>query len=285
MNSGWSTSRAFLIWAAGAVGLAGCASLEGPIAPHVSLEAIVDNVQCELRDAYLAYQPTYKWLDHWASSFTLTMKREDQSGLAPKFDYLNPDKFGLGATGELSSDTTRSLTTKRTLHLADLPNYDCKRRPPGIFTGPLGLAESLGEALHERGKDDVAGEEPDDLGYRIDFALKAGAGVTPSWILTRIPNVGFGLTASRETTHTLDIAFSDATPAPVSKVCVVNLRPGPLDCSVPPAAKPAHRKSLKADRTARTPTARGRVSPEVRYRLDNTLQRLQLENLLPQRLR
>src|SRR5882672_10595276 len=81
--------------------LAGCANFQGSIAPHVSLENIVDNVQCELKAAYEHYQPKYKWLDHWAASFTLTMKREDTAGFTPKIDYLNMDKFGVGATGEV----------------------------------------------------------------------------------------------------------------------------------------------------------------------------------------
>jgi hypothetical protein len=115
--------------------------------------------------------------------------------------------------------------------------------------------------------------------------LKFGAGATPTWIFSRIPGVGAGFAGSRETTHTLDMAFTDETPH-ASKVCVVNLRPGePLDCTIPPPAKPKPPGVVqRADRTARTRTAPGRVSPEVRQRLDNTLQRLQLENLLPQRL-
>jgi len=281
-----ASNRRSILFVFGAVSLAGCANFQGSIAPHVSLENIVDNVQCELKAAYEYYQPTYKWLDHWAASFTLTMKREDTAAFTPKIDYLNADKFGLGATGEASSDTIRSLTTKRTLHLEDLRKYKCKPPPPGILTERLGLFEALGEALHERGPDDVAGEEPDDLGYRIDYALKFGAGVTPTWIFTRIPGVGAGFAGSRETTHTLDMAFTDETPH-ASKVCVVNLRPGaPLDCTIPPAVvtPPARHAVRQTDRSARTRTAPGRVSPEVRQRLDNTLQRLQLENLLPQRL-
>jgi hypothetical protein len=272
----------------GAIYLTGCANFQGSIAPHVSLENIVDNVQCELKQAYEYYQPSYKWLGHWAASFTLTMKREDTAGVSPKLDFLNPDKFGIGVTGEVSSDTIRSMTTKRTLHLEDLRSYKCRPPPAGILTGRLGLFEALGEALHERGPDDVAGEEPDDLGYRIDYALKFGAGATPSWIFTRIPGVGAGFAGSRETTHTLDMAFTDETPH-ASKVCVVNLRPGqPLDCTIPPAGvvKPPPSAAVqRIDRAAGTRTAPGRVSPEVRQRLDNTLQRLQLENLLPQRLR
>ena len=238
----------------------------------------------ELKEAYSRYQPIYPWLDHWAASFTLTMKRQDKAGIAPRFDFLDADKFGLGITGEVASETIRSLTTKRTLHLEDLPKFYCTRPAPGIFTGGLGLLESLREALHLRDVNDVAGEEPDDLGYRIDFAVKLAAGANPTWIFTRVPGAGVGLAGSQETTHTLDIAFTDATPPRPSKVCVVNLRPGePLDCTVPPAAKPG--KRARPDRAAGTRTAPGRVTPEVRQRLDNTLQRLQLENLLPLRLR
>jgi hypothetical protein len=267
--------------------LMGCANFQGSIAPHVSLEDIVDNVQCELKEAYLAYQPKYPWLDHWAASFTLTMKREDKGGITPKLDYLEVDRFGLGITAEASSDTIRSMTTKRTLHLRDLPTYKCKQPRSGVFTGRLGLFESLNEALHERGVDDVAGEEPDDLGYRIDFSVRLGAGVTPTWIFTRIPGVGAAFAGSSETTHTLDIAFSDAT-SHAAKVCVVNLQPGApyLDCTIAPSPPATKRwAATRPDRSARTPTARGRVSTEVRQRLDSTLQRLQLENLLPQRSR
>src|SRR5947209_1388723 len=104
----------------GAAGLASCANFQGSIAPHVSLEDIVDNVQCELQAAYRKYQPRYKGLDHWAASFTITMKREDRAGVSPKFDFLEADKFGLGATAEVSTDTIRSMTSKRTLVLEDL---------------------------------------------------------------------------------------------------------------------------------------------------------------------
>jgi hypothetical protein len=66
----------------GAIYLTGCANFQGN-APHVSLENIVDNVQCELKQAYEYYQPSYMWLGHWAASFTLTMKREDTAGVSP----------------------------------------------------------------------------------------------------------------------------------------------------------------------------------------------------------
>jgi hypothetical protein len=282
MNSGWSTSRAFSVFAASTICLAGCANFEGRIAPHVSLEDIVDNVQCELKEAYKLYQsqPAYSWLEHWAASFTLTMKREDKGGFTPKVNFLHEAVFGVEGTGEASTDSIRSLTTKRTLLLKKLPDHTCKRPPPGLLTSRLGLTESLGEALREWGPDDAIGQEPDDLGYRIDFSVKLGAGATPSWILTRFPSVGFGLAGSRETTHTLDMAFADVSEKPVQQVCVVNF--GARQClRIPPPSPP--KKGEKSD--GRPSPRHGGVSPEVRQRLDNTLQRLQFENLLPQRLR
>jgi hypothetical protein len=123
MFSRWSTSRAIAVSAASTICLAGCANFEGSIAPHISLEQVVDNVQCELRDAYQYYQsqPAYRWLEHWAASFTLTMKREDKAGLTPKVDFLHEGVFGIGGTGEASTDSIRSLTTKRTLLSKNCP--------------------------------------------------------------------------------------------------------------------------------------------------------------------
>jgi hypothetical protein len=259
----------------------GCTDFRGRIAPHFSMEQVVDNVECELQEALSKYKADYPWLHHWAASFTITLKREDRGSFGPKVDYLNPDVFGIGASGEFVIDGIKTLTTKRTLLLRDLPRYVCKKEAFGsIMTGRLGLIESLGDSLRERGSDDVIGVEPDDLGYRIDFSIKAGGGISPSWILTRIPGAGFNMGASSETTHILDIAFSDATPKRPMLVEVTNFPRGGVSA---PASD--YVPKVRQGRSGSPPaiTYRGGVSLDTRQRLDSTLQRLQLETLLPRR--
>ena len=272
--------------AAGTVCLAGCASFEGQIAPLVSLEDVADNIQCELAATYKEYRKDYGWLAHWASSFTITMKRQDKAGLTPKFDYLEKDIFGIGVTGELFNYSTRSLTTKRTLPLNKLSNHTCNPVRSGLLTGSLGLRESIGEALRVRGRNDPAlKEEPDDLGYTIEFAIKLGAGVSPSWILTRIPGVGFGAGGSSETTHTLNIAFTnnaEPDPPPPLKVCFVDPPSGWGACEVKPAPPTGPPQGMRAPQGKRVETVRrprGGVSEGARIRLDSTLFRMQLQNL------
>lgn len=275
-----------LLTAATVLCVSACASFEGRIAPHFSLEEVADNIQCELQEAYLEQKKHFPWLEQWAASFTLTLKRQDKVGLGPKFEYLEKDVFGLGATGEVSTDAIRSLTTKRTLALKNLEAHTCKRPSAGLLTGRLGLRESLHEALRVRGKGDAIDETPEDLGYHIDFAIKAAAGVSPSWIFTRIPGVGFGVSGSSETTHTLDIAFADNTPKGPQKVCVVNSPAGWTQCDAkprPPAVVVPPEAGLKSDGTERFRKDRRRpratVTPQAKQQLDGTLFRMQLQNL------
>lgn len=255
-----------------------CTDFSGRIAPYFSMEQVVDNVQCELQSAYMSYLPNYSWLQYWASSFAITLKREDKGGVTPKFDYLNPDVFGIGATGELAANGIRTLSTKRTLLLRDLPKYKCPQSSSSlVLTGSLGLYESMGEALTARSSDDVIYVEPDDLGYRIDFLVRAGIGASPTWMLFRVPGIGASLGASRETTHILDIAFADARPRPPQEVEVVNFPQAGVTTKGQPTIQ------LQGRPRSQQVPAPGRVPLDVRQRLDFTLQRLQLETLLPRR--
>jgi len=262
----------------GAFALGGCATFEGQIAPDLPTDLIVDRVECGLRDAYLTYRKDYPWLKDWAATFALTLKREDRVGLTPGLDYLTPingGKFTFSADAEISGRGLRTLTTKRTVLLRDLPGYNCTQPPSegAPLLGDLGLSASLGDALRSRTADDVAGERPDDLGYRIEFGTKLGASGGPTWIFRRLTGIGTGAEASRESTSSIDFAFVDATPKGPQRVFVTNF-----------PAQPAQQEGPKVQGQVRPPqrTLQARppqLTPDVRQQLDSVIQRLQIERL------
>jgi hypothetical protein len=264
--------------------LGACSTISSEsITSNIPLNDIVDRIGCDLKTAYLIYRKDYKWLDDWAASFTITIRQEDRSGVAPGLNYLLPTgantSFGLGVSGGISGNNTRTLTTKRTIVLKNLKKFDCKTpNSSSALASELYLFEPLRDALRAVDKNDPANEKPDDLGYRIDFAVKTNISANPSFVLYRVPGIGAEFSVSREKTQSIDIAFSDNTPRGTPIVYVENL---------PPLSVSHHEKSVvsrQRGRVSTTPKAPLSVTPEARQRLDNTLQRLQLETLLPRRL-
>lgn len=263
--------------------ITGCVDREESITRGVGITHIADRVECDLKVVYQKYLPHYPWLKDWAASFNLTIKQEDVLGGAPGVGYrvpLSPNsQFGLDASIGLTSTGTRTLTTKRTVLLNNLLKYSCKDIvvSDSPLTHDLGLAEPFGDALSAYDKKDVINKEPDDLGYRLDFIARIGGHANPLVILKRFTGVGVDFTASTEKTNSLEIAFADARPKAPQEVFVVNF---PAGGSVQGGATTP---SIRRETRTRLPATGLGVTPDVRLRLDNTLQRLQLETLLPRR--
>lgn len=267
----------FAYCAVAIVSIGGCANVNSlSITDGISVADISDRIQCDLKAAYAANSAIYPWLEHWAASFEITIKQQDQASLKPSLEYsllTNPFRFfgfkaGLSAVGT----GTRTLTTKRTVLLKNLLKYNCSNPGGTYLANALHILEPMRDALSARDEQDAIEKEPDSVGYRIDFIVKTGLNANPSFVLYRIPGVGAEFSLEREKTQTLDIAFSNATPASPQKVFVTNW---------PSTRSP----NVRAPSGMPAPSYRSAPSltPEVRQNLNNTLQNLKLENLLQRR--
>ncbi|MGG6895902.1 hypothetical protein [Rhizobium sp. BR 315] len=268
---------------AGLVIFSGCTSFETPLEGKDDIRLVGDRVICEFRDAYnMQMKKGNTWLQNYAVSYLLTLKREDSINGGPhigyKASFSHDRSFSLGDGASIGATGTgiRTITTKRQFKLADLPAVkNCPVAPPKMFRGSLGIGEGLEEALSAQGG--AAAGPPfqnnlADLGYTISFEIKTSASVDPTFGIQRITGVGVNMGAYSDKTNTLDIAYTDATPRPqVIDVRVTNFPGQPGLVGTPPRPG-AHKKPLIG-------IPQLLISPEVEDRLNQTINRLQNDRL------
>lgn len=283
--------KVFLTPVLGALLLTSCAKFDERVNASVSMIDVVDRIQCELKEAYINLRPQYPWLKNWATSFELSLQKDVTLGVTPKLEYATPipsGMFNLEASAGISGRSSQTLVSKRTISLLPkLLNFAC----PALlrdttFGGRLGIEEALRDILSVRDKGDVFDEYPTAPGYKIEFDLKYNASASPMFAFTRITGIGAGFSYEQQKRSSVDFAFTDATPAGPAKpqrVFVVNFPPGygatrsPAAVSPSPAAGGGRR--LKRRDEAGADQRNSPLSPEVRQRLDATINRLQMQNL------
>jgi len=270
--------------------IGGCASFEGAIAPSLPIDKVIDHIQCELLAAYREELPGHRWLKDWVAGFSLSLQKDDESKITPGADYLAPipaGRIGIGVDLELKGKTRRTLTVKRTLLLKDFDNVSrvdrfvqdhCSQARAGNtpLLGDIGLREALRDALESRDASDFLGEKPETLGYRAEFTLAYSVSGGPSWTLRRFTGLGFGLSANRETVHTLDFAFSDNSPKPTPKVEVINF---PAGFGKGGASTSSSGGKQRQGVESRKMYSGERITPNARFNLESTFQQLQLQGL------
>lgn len=276
-----------------ALALGGCYSFDGRVDDEVQVSAIIDKIECELKDAYKKHVGAQPVLARWSASFTLDLQRDTAAGVGPKLGYSVPTSTGafqLDAGAGVSGKKARTLNFTRTIKaLGALSTYECKDAPrTGVFTGSLGIEEAFADFLGGADKGDKVGP-PEEVGYTIEFDVKYSAGVTPTFIFTRITGLGAEFSASVEKRNKLTFAFADNPPPDNSplRVFVTNWEQGRNVTAVDPA-RPASQRLRKTGSGgagqrgqpgSRERLYSGQVSPETRQRLDSILMRMNLQSL------
>lgn len=279
--------------------LTGCTSLPSlPDETRIPVSAVVDRVQCEIRDAINANIPDYPWFKNWAGGFALTLKVEEVVGADATAGWVvpwsPPNGLTLGLSTGASHDTTRTAIVKYILPVKDFAQYRCVQPPsygPGThpFLGSLGLTEWLSRVLRSSNSNDVA-KQPSEIDYTLNFAVALNAKFSPGITLINL-TAGADASANRTDTHTLDLAFTDASPSNPQKVFVVNwpsLAAVPnAGSGVPPAPAPVPGGQVAPHTYHVIPgtypfkgTGSKGVDPDIKRRIDQILDNLQLRSLL-----
>jgi hypothetical protein len=266
--------------------LGGCAHFDTPIESKANIRDVVDRLQCEFKDAYTSQiKEGHDWLANYAASYLLTLRREEILEGSPHIGYEAPinstDTFSLGNGGHLGVTNTkiRVISTKRQFLLKDLASIDCTnlKRNGEMFRGKLGIAEGLDEALSAEGtrrKNNPFRNSLVDLGYTITFELKKSASIDPTFGFVRVTGLGIDIGGSTDRTDTVDIAYSDATPAKQPPPLEVHVTNFPVQGLPSRPQPPSEQKPGRPRKAEGAPTSLPVITPDVEQRLNNTLNRL-----------
>jgi hypothetical protein len=227
-----------------------------PYEKGVGVVDILRNVKCELASAYGENIVRYPWLSHWAAGVELTLDVTETKEGGADAEILVPihvtDRFGLGANlrRNASAQSVSSVTFSTMLaglNQAECANYVPGKGPEPLLRGNLGLKTWISRAAEAIDAAGIA-QQTDGLGYIIEFGIEVGGGLDPSFSIIRIGDyqlgASAGLAASREDTHTLNIAMVPIRPLPPSPVYVTNFG-GPLPQlqAQPGTAAPAQKRT------------------------------------------
>ena len=241
---------------AGLTIVAACASVPSlPYEKGVGVVDILRNVKCELASAYGENVVRFPWLANWAAGVELTLDVTDVKEGGATAQILVPihvtDSFELGANlrrharAQSVSSVTFS-TALATLNQAECANYTPAREAEPLLRGNLGLKTWISRAAEAIDGAGIA-QQTDGMGYIIEFGIEMGGGLDPSFSIVRIGNyelgAGAGLAASREDTHTLNIAMAPMRPIPPSPVYVTNLTGPQVQTRAPGTAAPAQKRT------------------------------------------
>lgn len=216
----------------------GCSTLpELPGEEKISIRRVVDRIQCELGEVVRQNPQERRWLMSWAAGFTLTLRVEEQGSVTPSASSLvalaggpGGDLFGAGLSATGGANAKRIATMTSRVRLKDAGKFRCEFPAGAGLEGGLGIGEWLDRSIGSINDKDAA-KRPRSIGYTVEFVvLKSGRASADFTLLPVKPpgNFGFGIlgSAQRLDTHTLDIAFADATPPGPQEVIVVKLPDG-----------------------------------------------------------
>jgi hypothetical protein len=234
--------------------VAACASVPKlPYERGVGVVDILRNVKCELASAYADNLVRYPWLKNWAAGIELTLDVEETRNGGASAQILVPihvtDSFRLGADArrEARAQNVSSVTFSTTL--AGLSQAECAHHvpqagPEPLLKGNLGLKTWISRAAEAIDAAGIA-QQTDGMGYIIEFGIAANAGIDPGFNIIRIGDyelgASAGLSASREDTHTLNIAMAPIRAVPPAPVYVTNMT-GPQPQTRAPAGSAGQKR-------------------------------------------
>jgi hypothetical protein len=208
--------------------LVSCTSLASlPSSSTLPVGTVVDKVECDLHTAVKAeILNGHSYLDDWAAAFTLTLKVEEQGGLAivpvtavtfpfSSVSHMFNLNFGAGTTETSRRTATLNFSFKLHDALHDARLYVCPPQFLGdhpLVAGDLGISEWLHRSLTAIDGNDLF-KEPTSIGHTTEFEIIANGALGPSVVLSRFTGTG-SLTAQRTDTDTLDLALAAIPPEP-----------------------------------------------------------------------
>ena len=222
--------------------------LSSPADGQQLVQAIVQNVDCEIRNAIVdviqtdkddvrrGIQKTRKtaWLDNWAVQTSLTLTVNERGGISPSAKWLPVSPadavFTLAGAGSVSAEATRMNKVGSYYSIAQVANDSAclpESRPGGLFLlqSDLKLREWLLDVIMLRGTGvSQIPATKDVIQHQVTFEVISSGSLTPTWTLTRVlvnPDGSF-LEAKRGRKHDLLITLG-----PADSTVVVGTPSGP----------------------------------------------------------
>jgi|SoiMethySBSTD1v2_1073268.scaffolds.fasta_scaffold00027_1 hypothetical protein len=203
-----------------AVVLGGCAGVPSfDIVAPITVEQIVDQVQCEIGEAARKFK-RLAGPEGWRAVADLSLNVEDNLALTPTVTFTEPlpappigETLTFGLSAALRGQRQRIYSEKLEIVVAPLAKRFCDRAPDKWYdlTGNLGIVEIAEIAMRSHGADDPAAQftTKDAFGTTVQFIITKGvSGVGPSWRLVRFSGPGGVLATDRRDTHKLIISFA-----------------------------------------------------------------------------
>jgi hypothetical protein len=243
--------------------------LSSPADGQQLVQAIVQNIDCEIRNAIgdiiRADKEEFRtgfrksrqtaWLDNWAVQTTLTLQVNERGALNPSAKWLPTTPansiFTLTGAGTLSTEATRVNKMGSYYSVAQIVNdFRCtpESRPGGLFLlqNDLKLREWLLDIVMLEGTGVARIPLAKDLiQHQVTFEVISSGSLAPVWTLTQAVVNGEGalLEAKRGRKHDLLITLG-----PVDSTMVVNTPSGPRLARARPAlASPAANAHLASE--------------------------------------
>ncbi|CAN5173489.1 hypothetical protein BH10PSE7_BH10PSE7_11180 [soil metagenome] len=226
-----------------AAAVSACAAVPRlPYEDGVGVADIIRNVRCELARAVIENAPKHPWIKTWAAGIELTLDVTESGGAGVNAEILVP--LNNITDGTLGANLHRfrraqsiSSITFATM-LAQVSETDCVPPADGkrnLLRGELGLKTWLARAADAIDATGI-GAQTSGVGYVIEFGVIASGGLDPRFSLLKLDKSGdtrvgvdggATFSASRDDTHTLNIAIAPIYPALPAQVYVTNF--GDLD--------------------------------------------------------
>jgi hypothetical protein len=203
------------------------------------VQAIVNNVDCEIRDAVgevlredkEQFRSGFRrsrrtaWLDNWGVQSTLTLELNERGEANPSFAWspLSPASavFGLAGGVSVSTEATRTNSVVSYYSVAQIVrDFHCgssgRSNGPFLLQSDLKLKEWLLDVVMLQGTG-VAQIPPakEAIQHTLAFELVTSGSLTPSWILRRVSvNTGGAfLGARRGRKHVLVVTLGPLDPS------------------------------------------------------------------------
>jgi hypothetical protein len=256
--------------------MASCVTLPTEQNDGVSITRVADRVKCELGQALIAHPK----LLSWAAAVTLTLELDQSGSVTPGANISGPfsvGTYGVNLTGGVTGTSLQTSLVTAYFPVWQLEQFaeQCPLTPTmQPLEDTLGLKEWVSRSLDAGDQEGlVFNDKNKAIGYTIEFDLELTAGITPGFTFARATGQ-FGLSGSRKTKHTLDIAMTDAGLSPPHKIIV--FRPQRQPGSSAPGVLPPSTQPRKRVEVITKPAP---IGEDARRKLDTTMQQLLIKNL------
>ncbi len=208
------------------VAISGCATVpQLPDNERLPLDAVVQNVRCEITYALSATSQHYDWLRNSAIGFQLTLRVEERGEGSADTAFVFPISNGTFTIGFTAALAERAIAKSelymaaayKDFSLATCPGPDA-RPSDSKLTGDLGLREWLQRSASAIESSTIGtvikGERDTYIAHQVEFVVTASGSVSPRFNIVRNGRARTGLfraAASREETNTLRIVVKPQT--------------------------------------------------------------------------